>query len=157
MGTLTFGVGTIDNGRPVFSDVLHLDGAGYFTTFLGGKAYPHSYVDSGTETNVVPDLDLPRCQGMPWAYCIDPRRRIDAEMVRLDGHRAKVAFTVGDYRTRREQRQGAVDDLAEAAAPRSTAFVWGAPFFLGRRVSLILDGEEIPGAPGMVGPFYGLN
>ena len=156
VGKLTFGIGIADGNRP-FSDVFRLDGAGHFTTFLGGKAYPHSYIDSGTETYVTPDLGLPRCHGMSWAYCIKPRRQLYAAMVRSDGTHIPVPFTVGDYRTRRKQHVGAVDDVAEAAVPQSTAFVWGAPFFLGRRVSFLIEGKKVPGAPEMVGPFYGLD
>ena len=157
VGTLTFGVGFATGDRIGTAGILHLDGAGRFTTVLGGSSYPASYIDSGTETYVLHDDSLPPCPDLAWAYCVQPRHPLDAELVGLDGARTSVNFAVGDYRARREQAAGASDDLAEAAEPKSTAFVWGAPFFLGRRVSLVMENKTVPGSPGLVGPFYGLQ
>jgi hypothetical protein len=152
-GTLTFGVGTAIDERGA-SGILRLDAAGRFTTVLGGRTYPSSYIDSGTETYILHDDGLPRCPDMPWAYCAEPRRTLRAELVGTDGARTAVSFAIGHYGNRRERRDGASDDVAEAADPRSTTIVWGAPFFLGRRVSLVMDGKGSAQAPGLVGPFY---
>ena len=156
-GTLTFGVGTAENNRLGTSGILRLDAVGRFTTVFGGKSYPASYIDSGTETYVLHDDSLPRCQGMTWAYCAEPRLFLDAEMVGRDEKRIPIGFAIGNYQARREQPAGASDDVAEAAEARSEGFVWGAPFFLGRRVSLVMDGKGVPGIPGIVGPVYGLD
>ncbi len=155
-GTLTFGV---DLPPPTGSarGILRLDAAGRFTTVLGGRSYPASYIDSGTETYLLHDDSLPRCRDMAWAYCAEPRRTLDAEMVGADGKRIRTRFSVGDYQTSRERHAGASDDVAEVANPQATAFVWGAPFFFGRRVSLVRDGSSVPGAPGLVSPLYGLD
>ena len=156
-GTLTFGVGVGAGDRVGTAGILHLDASGRFTTVLGGRSYPTSSIDSGTETYVLRDDGLPRCRDMAWAYCAEPRRTLDAEMVGADGKRIPTRFGVGNYRATRERHAGASDDVAEVAEPQSTAFVWGAPFFLGRRISLVGDGSSVPGAPGLVGPFYGLD
>ncbi len=156
-GTLTFGVGVVAGDGVGTAGILHLDASGRFTTMLGGRSYPSSYIDSGTETYVLSDDGLPRCRDMAWAYCAEPRRTLDAEMVGADGGKIMTRFSVGSYRASRERHAGASDDVAEVAEPQSTAFVWGAPFFLGRRISLVIDGRSIPSAPGLVGPFYGLD
>ena len=150
-GTLTFGVEAGDLGA---APPLRLDRTGRFTTLHGGRAYPDSFIDSGTETYILADGGLPRCAGMDWAFCAVPEARRDAVMVGRDGARVPVSFGVGDYRGIRERQAGAAAGLAVAADPSTTAFVWGAPFFLGRRVALVLDGRTVLGTPGLEGPFY---
>ncbi len=162
VGTLTFGVTGIADDSVGTAGILHLDAAGRFTTVLGGRSYPASYIDSGTETYVLRDDDLPRCRDMSWAYCVEPRRILDAEMVGSDGRMVPTRFGVGDYQGTRERHAGASNDIAEVAEPRSATFVWGAPFFLGRRIALVIEGKSIPGVsipgvPGLVGPFYRLE
>lgn len=153
-GTLTFGVETSDNNRLNASRFLRLDERDHFTTVYDGLGYPESYIDSGTETFVLADDLLPRCGGMGRAYCADPERQLEAVMVGNDGARLPMRFAVGDYRSSRQHRVGASGNVAVAADPASRAFVWGAPFFLGKRVSIVLDGMSIPGAPEVEGPLY---
>ncbi len=150
-GTLSFGVGA---GDLVGTAPLHLDGTGRFATLYGGRTYPDSYIDSGTETLILADERLPRCPGMGWAFCAAPALRRNAVMVGRDGMRIPVAFDVGDYRRIRDRRSGASAGIAVAAEASTAAFVWGAPFFLGRRIALVLDGRAVPGLPGLEGPFY---
>ena len=45
----------------------------------------------------------------------------------------------------------------QEAERRSPSFVWGAPFFLGRTVLLVMDGRSVPGFPGITGPFYAVG
>ena len=156
-GTLTFGVDAVAGDGAGTARILHLDAAGRFTTVLDGRSYPASYIDSGTETYILRDDSLPRCRTMAWAYCVEPRRTLDAEMVGIDGKRIPTRFGVGNYQGVRERHAGASDDVAEAAEAQSTAFVWGAPFFLGRRVSVVMEGRRMGDTPGLVGPFYAVQ
>ena len=156
-GTLTFGVDAVAGDGAGTASILHLDAAGRFTTVLDGRSYPASYIDSGTETYILRDDSLPRCRDMAWAYCVEPRRTLDAEMVGIDGKRIPMNFGVGNYQSVRERHAGASDDVAEAAELQSDAVVWGAPFFLGRRVSLVMDGRSVPGISGLLGPCYILD
>ena len=156
-GTLTLGVGSSPDTRLGSAEILRLGPTGRFTTVYGGLAYPDSYIDSGTETNILADDTLPRCPGASWAYCVSPERRLEAVLVGQDGARIATAFTVGDYATLRNRRFGALDSLAVAADPASKAFVWGAPFFLGRQVFVLLEGRGVPGLAGLKGPAYGVG
>lgn len=156
VGTLTFGVGTSDNNRLGASHVLRIDKNGHFTTVHDGLDFPESYIDSGTETYVLADGHLPRCEGLAWAYCADPERQLEAAMIGADGARLPMRLAVGDYRALRGRQVGASGGLAVAADPASPAFVWGAPFFLGKRISIVLDGKAVPGAPGVEGPLYAI-
>ena len=153
-GTLTFGVGTADNNRLGSPAVVPLDRAGRFTTLYGGTAYPRSFIDSGTPTYILADAALPRCPGMAWAYCAAPDRDRTATILGRDGAPVPVPFRVGLSRAALEGRVGASDGVAVAAEPASRAFVWGAPFFLGKRVAVLMDGQGVPGREDLRGPLY---
>ena len=153
VGTLTFGVGTVVNNQPG-AHIIHLDANGLFTTRYGGADYPASYIDSGTETNILADEALPRCVGMEWAFCVSPVRALTTTLVGTDGAEVQVPFRVGDYRDALKGHVGAWDGFAEVAEPSSKAFVWGAPFFIGRRVALVFEGMTAGGLDGPRGPLY---
>ncbi len=154
VGTLTIGVGTDGDDRLDTAAIVRLDERGRFTTLYDGRDYPDSYIDSGTETLVVPDDALPRCSGMTWAFCVAPVVTREAVTVGRDGARNELSFRVGDYRHIRQRGYGASAEIAVAAMHESGAFVWGAPFFLGKRVAVVLEGRGVPSVAGLEGPFY---
>ena len=156
VGTLTFGVVAGDKVDTAGHPAPRRGPAGS-RTMLAGRSYPTSYIDSGTETYVLYDASLPRCRDMPWAYCAEPRRTLRAEMVGTDGKGIPTTFNVGNYQTSRERHAGASDDVAEVADQQADVVIWGAPFFLGRRISLVMDGSSVPGTPSLAGPFYVLD
>ena len=157
VGTLTFGVGSDDGDRFRSAAILRLDERGHFTIVYAGSAYPESYIDSGTETWIVPDVTLSRCPGMPWAFCVAPAATREAVAIGRDGARTVLPFRVGDYRQIRHQGFGASGEIAVAARPQSSAFVWGAPFFIGRRIAVVLEGRRVPGNTNLDGPFYAIE
>lgn len=155
-GTLTFGVGagpgsTLDGAR-----LVAIDGRGHFTTIFAGRAYPESYIDSGTETTLIPDADLPRCEGMSWAVCSVPDSNLTARMVGRDGVGIDLAFKVGDYRVALERHVGAWDGFTEVGGSAGS-FVWGAPFFFGRKVFMLFESDGISLTGGATGPAYGFR
>ena len=156
-GTLTFGVGTSTNNQPGTAQLVPVDGRGQFTTVYRGRAYPGSYIDSGTETYVLEGERLPQCAGMAWAFCSTPDLQLQAAMVGRFGVQVSFAVKIGDYRATLARGYGASDAMAVTADPGSTAFVWGAPFFLGKRVMVVLDGMAIPGIEGAAGPLYAID
>ena len=154
VGQLTFGVGTGGDDRLDAAAIVKLVERGRFTTFYAGDAYPDSYIDSGTETYIVPDGVLPRCRGMSWAFCVGPEVTREAFVLDRNGARTALPFRIGDYRQIRQRGFGASAEIAVAALPRSGAFVWGAPFFLGKRVAVVMEGRVVPDVPDLRGPFY---
>lgn len=154
-GTLTFGIGTADNNRLGPVALVRPGPGGRFTTLYRGAVLPESYIDSGTPTYILPDSELPRCETMRWAYCATPPLDGEAQILDRDGAPVRVPFRVGSFREVLDRMVGASDDAALAAEPDARAFVWGAPFFLGRRVAVVLDGRSVPGAtPDIIGPLY---
>jgi len=151
-GTLTFGVNTAPNNQLAASRVLAIDRTGHFTTRFDGRDYPRSYIDSGTEYTLVPDAALVRCRPGSKAICETPTRRLMANRIGADGQAVPTPFLVGRYPGAGES--GVFAAAAWAAAPDSQTFVWGAPFFLGRRVTLLFRDHAVSGRPGLVGPAY---
>lgn len=156
-GTLTFGVGTAGNNQLGAAALISLSDTGRFTTRYADRMFPESYIDSGTETYIFADPDLPLCPDLDWAYCLSPARRLEALLIGRNGHALPMAFMVGDHRDIRDRHVGASDRIAEAAAPGSAAFVWGAPFFLGKRVSVLIEGRTVPGSAGVQGLSYAVT
>ena len=156
-GRLIFGVSTSTNNRLGQAPILRLDRSGRFKTIYKGRTYPQSYIDSGTESYIVFDEQLPRCKETTWAFCIAPTRRLDATIVGVDDRSIPVSFQIGDYRNVLAHGFGASDGMAEATTKPGGAFVWGAPFFIGRRIDVVMDGKMVPGAASLVGPLYGLD
>lgn len=152
-GSLTFGVGTAANNRLGAARIVPLDRLGRFATRYRGKRFGASYIDSGTPTNLIPDPDLPRCSPSSSALCVDPERSLSAEIVGEAGVGIPVPFRVGSYDAVLRHGFGASDGAA-AANDDAAAFVWGAPFFFGKRVILVMDDETVPGMPAVRGPFY---
>ena len=154
VGTLTFGVGIGGDIGLGSAAIVKLDERGRFSTLYAGGDFPDSYIDSGTETYIVADAALPRCRGMTWAFCVAPAVTREAVMVGRGGARSVMPFRVGDYRQIRQRGFGASAEIAVAAVPGSGAFVWGAPFFLGKRIAVVMEGRAVPGVENLTGPFY---
>ena len=65
-----------------------------------------------------------------------------------------MAFRVGSYEAFVTSGAGASDSVTTAGEVSSRAFVWGAPFFLGKRVTLLMEARTVPGGPDVRGPLY---
>lgn len=149
-GTLTFG---IDAGALAGARILRLNERGAFTTRYDGRTLPASYIDSGTGTYTFANLRLPACIRPSWAFCISPPQELQAVMVGEDGTEIPMGFRVGDYNAELTSGNTVSDRMATIAAQDSQAFVWGAPFFMGKRVFLVPEGASVLGT-GTPGPFY---
>ncbi len=156
-GTLTLGIETADNNRLGAAQRLMLGPTGRFTTLYDGRSYPGSYIDSGTETYAFADDRLPACPVKTAGYCLQPARVLRATLVGQDQASIPMSFKVGNYERLRQENVGASDSLAVTAQPDSPAFVWGAPFFLGKRVYLLIEGQSLPTGHGVQGPIYGIS
>jgi hypothetical protein len=94
---------------------------------------------------------------MPWALCVDPPRTFAATMIGTTGEQVPTSFVVGDYQAIADHGLGAIGDAAIAADAGSTSFVWGAPYFLGKRIALVFDGMGVPGGTGQTGPLFAVR
>ncbi len=153
-GTLTIGVDTGKTEPLDTARIVRLDRRGTFTTIYNGIVYPRSYLDSGTMTYILRDAGLSRCTRLPWAFCLDPQRSFAATLVGTDGATVATSFIVGNHQDTSDHHYGAAEGLAVAADADTTAFVWGAPYFLGKRIAIVMEGRSLPGHPSLMGPFF---
>lgn len=132
-GTLTFGVNTLADNTLSSPTVVPLSSSGHFSTVYDGVTYPSSYIDSGTATYTFPDSSLSRCSGaLSFALCVSPTLPASASVHGASGLSYSVDFEIGMYPS-----SGVAQGAAVAASAASKSFVWGAPFFFGKRVAVV--------------------
>jgi hypothetical protein len=140
-GTLTLGIGTRSNNALDVTNVVDLAPDGTFTTVWNGQSYSASYFDTGTEEYyfATSPADAREC-GSHW--CATPEAKFSAT---LKGQTtdATANFRVGDSASLVRSGKGAFRNVAIIARKDSRAFVWGMPFFIGRKVFVRLtDGSS---------------
>ena len=99
---------------------------------------------------------LARCVEPAWALCTVPAQVFGAVMLGRDGASIPMTFQVGSYEAFLASGTGVSDSVATAGAASLRAFVWGAPFFLGKRVTLLLEGRTLPGRSDATDPLYAI-
>ncbi len=155
-GTLSFG---LDNSGPNnlgSARRLFLGATGRFTTLYNGQAYPASYIDSGTETYVLPNDQLNRCKFKTAGFCPAADTKINLEFLGQDQARVAETIVVGNYEALRNSTIGASDRLAIYNIRDPNSYVYGAPFFLGRKIYLLFEGQSVQANGTLTGPMYGI-
>ncbi|WP_175949411.1 DUF3443 family protein [Burkholderia vietnamiensis] len=150
-GTLTLGIGTRRNNALDVTNVVDLAPNGTFTTVWNGQSYPASYFDTGTEEYYFATAPVgARECGSHW--CATPEAEFSAT---LKGRTtdATTKFRVGESATLVRSGKGVFRNVAIVAHKDSRAFVWGMPFFIGRKVFVKLT----EGANGSGNAFYAFS
>ncbi|WP_459906449.1 DUF3443 family protein [Caballeronia sp. HLA56] len=140
-GTLTLGIATRSNNALDVTDVIDLAPDGTFTTVWNGQSYSASYFDTGTEEYyfATPPAGVHAC-GAHW--CAAPEAALSATL-KGQTTEATAKFRVGDSTSLINSGKGAFRNIAIVANKDSRAFVWGMPFFIGRKVFIKLtDGSS---------------
>lgn len=109
---------------------MYPNNRGLFDTTFNGVNYPHSYFDTGTEDLYFASApsSLQQC-GHIW--CADQEVTLNAQVTGSDGTTVNVPFRVANTQ---HLRAGAIRNSARVNNEDSGSFVWGAPFFIGKRV-----------------------
>ena len=154
-GNLYFGIGTQADNTPASSaQWFTLDPTyGIFTTNYNGTPLANSFVDSGSNGYFFDTTDplLIACpmSGSSGFYCPMSPVNLSATIIGQNGASQSVAFTV----TNADQQSGANSVLPGLAGTISSsptaphnAFDWGMPFFYGRKVYVLFEGESSPAA-----------
>jgi hypothetical protein len=140
-GTLTLGIGTRSNNVLDVTNVVDLAPNGKFTTVWNGQAYPASYFDTGTEEYyiVTPPTGASKCRSH---WCASPEADSSATL-KGQTTEATAKFRVGDSASLLRSGKGVFRNVARIGKPEQRAFVWGMPFFVGRKVFVKLtDGSS---------------
>ncbi len=154
-GSVVFGLDTqADNAVPAVGlTVLGTDGNGDFTTSFNGAAALPSWIDSGSDAYEFDDPAISPCPGPAFVgyYCPSsaplPLSAVN-NGVGANNASSTVQFAVENPNS---FVQGAVAfiDLADGAG--SSTFIWGMPYFYGRRIYVGID-QRIAGV--YTGPYF---
>lgn len=148
-GSLIFGIGTRSNNALGSATVLALDVSGNFSTSLHGAIFATSYTDSGNNTLSFDDASIPTCADTTAMGFDCPTSTVNLTATNRgeSAASAAVSFSVANADTLFGAGNAALDDLGSPGVDGNT-FAWGFPFFIGRSVTMALDGATTPGGDG---------
>lgn len=157
-GRLVFGIGTQTNNQlPAGAQVYAVDADPtsptylYLGTRVGTRDYASSFIDSGSNAYFFDDATLPltcRSQsgssGSSGWYCPASVQRRQATVLGADGTAGMVDFAIGNADTLfGVDGVVALDNLGGAVGQGADTFVWGLPFFYGRKVFTSIWGQAL--------------
>jgi hypothetical protein len=165
-GALVFGVGTEGNNGLGSATVLTADGSGFINTIYKGVTYTQGFIDSGSNENFFDDNGIPKCStgtapNQQWYYC--PTSELTETAIEQGvtasggvGNEATVTFYVIDP-TQLSGTFAAFDNVVAPYTQSATGndtvhFDFGLPFFYGRNVFTVIEGQNTSG--GGVGPYF---
>jgi hypothetical protein len=151
-GTMTFGINTSTNNSLGSASIFQMNSYGDFTTIFGGKTLPNSFIDSGSNGLYFPNLtNIATCAD--GFYCPPSLLPLSATMQGSDGANSQsIPFVIGNIDTAilgsTATQNYAV--YAPLGAPNGdqTSFDWGLPFFYGKSVFVVMDGQAVGGKTG---------
>ncbi|HWW72332.1 MAG TPA: DUF3443 family protein, partial [Duganella sp.] len=150
-GTLTFGVNTQANNTIAGEQVFKANANGDFSTTYKGKTYASSFIDSGSNGYFFTDATIRTCSGGDF-FCPAATLALSATNSAADGSASgTVDFNIVNLvqlasTIRAAQVGGTL--TGTAASGTGDAFDWGLPFFYGRRVFVVMEGNTVNGKTG---------
>ena len=153
-GTLVFGIGTKSDNALGSATVYALDsGFGTLFTEYAGTALNRSFIDTGSNGYFFPDASIPVCMDQVDFYCPKSTLAASAQIEGLNGSVATIDFGVESA----DAMNSADAVEPELAGPQPaadlTAFDWGLPFFIGRRVVIGLENVTLGSVQGPADAF----
>jgi hypothetical protein len=141
-GTLTLGIGTQADNTPTGVTVYPADTDGNFITVFGGKKYPTSFIDSGSNGLFFPaPTGLATCaSGTAGSgfFCPTPSANYTATQEGSSGTpQNMISFEIYNATDLVNTGNGVFPSFASSD---TTEFDWGLPFFLGRTVYVGIEG-----------------
>jgi hypothetical protein len=142
-GSLIFGIGTQSNNQVTSSRVLTTSSTGYFQTLFAGQSLNTSFIDTGSNSHYFDSPEIPTCSGGVSAsfYCPTSLLTLSATQVGTNGAIHPVEFFVDNATTLFADSVNTVLPNLAGTIGSSRTFVWGLPFFYGRRVFTVIEGQ----------------
>lgn len=150
-GTLIFGVNTQANNTLAGETVFKTDAGGDFSTTYKGRTYGSSFIDSGSNGYFFTDTTIRTCSGGDF-FCPPAPLALSATNTAADGSASgTVAFNVVNLvqlasTVQAAQVGGPLTGISTAG--NGDTFDWGLPFFYGRRVFVVMEGQTVNGKTG---------
>ena len=143
-GSLIFGIGTSPNNKPGGRVPLFADPSGNFTTQVGQESYSRSLFDSGSNAIYFPKregIDLCSNQALGF-FCPSHPRMLWATLISpINQKKRRVSFRVSKAEQFPPSDEENFDSISGVY---SDGFIWGIPFFIGRRVYFGIDQRPSP-------------
>jgi len=148
-GTLIFGVNTQANNTIATETIFKANASGDFSTTYKGKTYSSSFIDSGSNGYFFTDSTIRACSGGDF-YCPAATLSLTATNTAADGSASgtvnfNVVNLVGLASTITAAQVGGT---VGSTTSSSNYFDWGLPFFYGRRVFVVMEGNTVAGKSG---------
>ena len=148
-GTLIFGVNTQTNNTIASETIFKANSSGDFSTTYKGKTYSSSFIDSGSNGYFFTDSTIRTCSGGDF-YCPASALALTATNTAADGSATgtvnfNVVNLVGLASTITAAQVGGT---VSSTTSSSNYFDWGLPFFYGRRVFVVMEGNTVAGKSG---------
>jgi hypothetical protein len=148
-GTLIFGVNTQSNNTIASETIFKANSSGDFSTTYKGKTYSSSFIDSGSNGYFFTDSTIRTCSGGDF-YCPASTLALTATNTASDGSATgtvnfNVVNLVGLASTITAAQVGGT---VSSTTSSSNYFDWGLPFFYGRRVFVVMEGNTVAGKTG---------
>lgn len=154
-GTVLFGIGTQSNNGAGSARFFTLDDAGAFVTTYRGVA-ERGFIDSGSNAYFFTNDSLPTCVRNMSFYCpMDGGRATSAAQTAtirgLNGESATVDFAVDNVDELfigQAVLTGLAGPISGLGGGATGFFDWGLPFFYGRAVHVLFEGQTFDGTKG---------
>lgn len=146
-GYLIFGVDTESNNASNAAGtetVLSVDDGDYLTVSFNGTPYSQSFIDSGSNGIYFNDSSLPVCtqSGLTDFYCPSSTQSLSATLTGANGVTATADFSIANTETLFSNNTfSAFADLGGTFPGSSMSFDLGMPFYYGRRVATVIEGD----------------
>jgi hypothetical protein len=154
-GSLIFGVDTETNNASGSETVLNVDpNYGYVTVMFQGQTLTQSFIDAGSNAIYFDSTNIPTCSatGLAGFYCPTNAQNLMATVQGTNAMTSTVNFTVASAQVMRANNPTftAFPQLA-GSNPLPESFDLGLPFFYGRRVFTVLEGQTTSAG---TGPYF---
>ncbi len=161
-GTLIFGVDTEANNVSSNINTVTTDTTlGYFSTAFNGHTYPDSFLDTGSNALFFDSSALPQCartgaMAAPGFYCPASLQVFSAIATGANNLlHSTINFSVDNAATLFNNNPVSDTVFVNVAGPMNdggTSFDWGLPFFYGKSVYVVIEGQTTTMA---TGPYFG--
>lgn len=153
-GSLIFGIGTQPNNSFTVSTVLQTNTAGNITTRVEDKNFNASFLDTGSNGLFFDSVTLPKCPGIGASYyCPNTRTTNTATLIGTQASALPVSVSVSIDNALSMFNNPTYAVLPYLSGPTedTSTFVWGLPFFYGRKIFTGIEGQASSLG---TGPFY---
>lgn len=146
-GSLVFGVNSESNNQLDTASIYQVDGyTGNFNTIYNGQQLTSSFIDSGSNGLFFNDSTIRPCTSAVGFYCPPSPLSLSATIQGVKGSQTNIYFNVANAEKLFTSGNTAFSDLAGDGF--SNTFDWGLPFFYGRKVFVVFEGENVGGSTG---------